>query len=121
MTQDDGVGIDAAEGGTYKGDEDDALPLVVVVVLQLLDVNALLEDFRLVVAPPLHAPAATVKGMCEGHIAYNVGQAKGFEREEDVSMLVRGLGGRSGEVCRVGDGVELRHGRHLSPDVVDVL
>eukprot|EP00961_Rhodomonas_salina_P175396 2365234-Rhodomonas_salina.1 len=59
--------------------------------------------------------------MCKGHITYNVGQAKGFEGEKDVGVLVGGLGGRSGEVCRVGDGIELRHGRHLSPDVVDVL
>eukprot|EP00961_Rhodomonas_salina_P052977 710460-Rhodomonas_salina.1 len=40
--------------------------------------------------------------MCEGHIAYNVGQAKGFKGEKDVCVLVGGLGGRSGEVCRVG-------------------
>eukprot|EP00961_Rhodomonas_salina_P059312 796864-Rhodomonas_salina.1 len=59
--------------------------------------------------------------MCKGHITYNVGQAKGFKGEEDVSMLVRGLSGRLGEVCRVGDCVELHHGLHLSPDVVDVL
>eukprot|EP00961_Rhodomonas_salina_P182349 2461630-Rhodomonas_salina.1 len=59
--------------------------------------------------------------MCEGHIAYNVGQAEGFEGETDVSVLVGGLCGRSGEVCGVDDGVELRHGRHFSPDVVDVL
>eukprot|EP00961_Rhodomonas_salina_P128643 1733295-Rhodomonas_salina.1 len=45
--------------------------------------------------------------MCEGHIAYNVGQAEGFEGEKDVCVLVGGLGGRAGEVSGVDDGVEL--------------
>eukprot|EP00961_Rhodomonas_salina_P132801 1787697-Rhodomonas_salina.1 len=59
--------------------------------------------------------------MCKGHIAYNVGQAKGFKGEKDDGVLVGGLSGRLGEVCWVDDGIELRHGRHFSPDVVDVL
>eukprot|EP00961_Rhodomonas_salina_P252150 3408734-Rhodomonas_salina.1 len=59
--------------------------------------------------------------MCEGHITYNVGQAEGFKGEKDVCVLVGGLCGRSGEVGRVDDGIELRHGHHFSPDRVDVL
>eukprot|EP00961_Rhodomonas_salina_P131756 1773282-Rhodomonas_salina.1 len=50
-----------AKGGIDEGDKDDALQLVVVVVLPVLHVNAVLEDLQFVGALPLHMPAATLQ------------------------------------------------------------